>query len=39
MAEERGMTPEMILDHLNFLVEKKLPVNIDKLTRPAKKRK
>jgi len=38
MAEARNLTPDMIVDHLNFLIEKKLPVNIDKLLNKTKKK-
>jgi ATP-dependent DNA helicase RecQ len=37
MAEEREMTPEMIVDHLCFLIEKKLPVNVERFLGKGKK--
>lgn len=39
MAQARGLTKGTIIQHLCFLMEKKLPVDINKLVSPAKQKK
>ncbi len=39
IAEARGLAPSTIINHLSFIIEKGLPLEIDKLVKPIKQKK